>query len=134
MKKSLCFTVTVPPYVPNGGKRAYAKADCCYFCKRIYVSKISHHYARVHTDREIVQKILRLKGKKKTTQMYKLQQLGNFHYNCHVSGYYLIILYFLKPQNKMSTDICKFICKTFEHDENETICLETYLAAIHVHK
>ena len=85
------LTVMVPAYEPKGTKKNYSRADYCYFCKKFLLSRISSHYVRAHATEEIVKNILRLEGKRKAVQLYKLQQLGNFHYNCHVRMHILTL-------------------------------------------
>lgn len=80
------FAVTVSGAPKVGGKRNYAKADYCLFCKSQYLSKISKHFMAVHANEEKVKKIMDLpKGSvKRKQQLALLQNDGNHLHNCEV--------------------------------------------------
>ena len=68
-------------------KRNYAKADYCYYCSKLFVSRISKHLLSVHRDKPEIEEALRYKpGKVRHKLLYKLQQLGNYQHNKEVSG------------------------------------------------
>ena len=80
------FAVTVSGSPKILGKRNYAKADYCYFCKCQYLSKISKHFMSLHANEERVKKIMDLpKGsRERKRQLALLQNDGNHLHNCEV--------------------------------------------------
>ena len=58
--------------------------DCCLYCERKFKAKISRHYSAMHSGEKLVQNAI-INGKNCKKPSYKLQQLGNYKYNCKVS-------------------------------------------------
>lgn len=119
----LDLSVRVPVYKSKDSARNYSKADFCYYCDRKLDSKISKHYLRTHTDRDLVKQIIMTEpgsGLKKKL-LYKLQQLGNYKHNRQVYLSIIIIIILIirliiivriysKNNNKIITTDNKKMC------------------------
>lgn len=84
MRSLILFAVCVPVYTKAGAGRNYSKADYCYYCSKMYSSKISKHLLNSHADRASVQEAINSSGKHRRDVLYRLQQLGNYTHNTEV--------------------------------------------------
>ncbi|RUS79500.1 hypothetical protein EGW08_012732 [Elysia chlorotica] len=78
--------VTVAGGAKIAGKRNYRKPDYCFFCKNMYVSKISNHYMNIHAKEPRVEEIANLPchSAMRKRLFTLLQNDGNHLHNCMV--------------------------------------------------
>ncbi|XP_052261565.1 uncharacterized protein LOC127865682 [Dreissena polymorpha] len=79
--------VSLPTYSKKeDGHRDYRKTNYCYYCKRSFTSKIAPHYISIHSDEELVKKIIlsSTESEQRKTLLLELENKGNFAHNAQV--------------------------------------------------